>query len=90
MEKFKAKNVLKLVLKYRDYGLALKMIEILGNLKGYQPLVYEDWCLTMLKHSTLREHQIKDELNSKFEQLARKLVTDQGGNPNGMDQAKLF
>ena len=42
-EKFKAKNLLKLVIKYRDYRLALIMIEEL-NLKQYISTVYDDWC----------------------------------------------
>lgn len=42
-EKFKAKNVLRLLLKYRDYKLAIQMIEQL-NLRQYASMVYEDWC----------------------------------------------
>ena len=53
-EKFKAKNVLKLLLKFRDYKLALQLIEQL-NLKQYTALVYDDWCQTMIKHSKLSD-----------------------------------
>jgi hypothetical protein len=50
-EKVKAKNVLKLLLKFRDYRLSLLMIDQL-NLKQYVPLVYDDWCTTMIKYSS--------------------------------------
>jgi arylsulfatase A len=42
-DKFKAKNVLRLMLRFRDYHLAIVMIEHL-NLKQYISMVYDDWC----------------------------------------------
>jgi hypothetical protein len=53
-ERFKAKNILKLMLKFRDYRLALLMIDQL-SLKQYQSMVYDDWCSTMIKHSKLSD-----------------------------------
>ncbi len=53
-EKFKAKNVLKLLLKFRDFRLALLMIEQL-NLKQYTSMVYDEWCQTMIKYSKLSD-----------------------------------
>ena len=50
LKQFKAKNIIKLLLKYRDYRLAILVIEQL-NLKTLS-MVYEDWCTQMLKHST--------------------------------------
>jgi len=41
--------MIKLLLKYRDYRLAILVIEQL-NLKNLS-IVYEDWCTQMLKHS---------------------------------------
>lgn len=60
-EKYKPKNVLKLLYKYHDYPLALVLIENL-NFKRYLPQVYEDWTITMLKQSKLEEHALKDRL----------------------------
>ena len=42
LKQFKAKNIIKLLLKYRDYRLAILVIEQL-NLKNLST-VYEDWC----------------------------------------------
>jgi hypothetical protein len=68
-EKLKAKNVLKLLMKYRDYKLAIQLIEVL-NLKQYLPQVYEDWCISMLKYSKLNNEEIKGRLVDKFDSLA--------------------
>ena len=43
LDKFKAKNIIKLLIKYRDYKLAILVIEQL-NLKNLS-VVYEDWCV---------------------------------------------
>jgi len=42
LKQFKAKKMIKLLLKYRDYRLAILVIEQL-NLKELST-VYEDWC----------------------------------------------
>ena len=47
--KYKPKNIVKLLIKYRDYKLAIAVIEHLG-LKNLNT-VYEDWCVQMLRHS---------------------------------------
>ena len=78
-EKFKAKNVLRLLLKHRDYKLALQVIEQL-NLKQYAPMVYEDWCQTMVKHSSLPESELRVRLQEKFDQLKIQIAEDQGVN----------
>ena len=76
-EKFKPKNILKLMLKFRDYRLALLMIEQL-NLKQYIPLVYDDWCQTMIKHSKSSEEKLEVMLQEKFDQLKIKIAEEQG------------
>lgn len=57
-EKFKSKNILKLLLKFRDYRLALLMIDQLG-LKQYVSMVYDDWCQTMIKYSKSSEEELE-------------------------------
>jgi len=54
LEKFKHKNILKLLLKFRDYKLAIQLIDLL-NLKQSLNMVYEEWAKTMLLNSTLSE-----------------------------------
>jgi hypothetical protein len=78
-EKVKAKNVLRMLLKFRDYRLALVMIEQL-NLKQYTSLVYDDWCTTMIKHSQLTDQELEMRLTDKFDQLRVKTAEDQGLN----------
>ena len=60
-EKYKAKRMLKLLYKFRDYNNALVLIENL-NYKQYLPQVYEDWTSTMLKSSTLQESHLQGRL----------------------------
>lgn len=50
LKQYKAKNIIKQLLKFRDYKLAILVIEQL-NLKNLS-MVYEDWCTQMLKHSS--------------------------------------
>lgn len=70
---YKPKNVLKLLLKYRDYKLAMTMVDILG-LKQLQSVVYEDWCISMLKYSTLPDPELLDRLTSKFDSLSQRIA----------------
>lgn len=79
-ERFKAKNILKLLLKFRDYRLALLMIDQL-NLKQYTSMVYDDWCSTMIKYSKLSDQELEFKLSEKFDQLRIKMAEDQGLNP---------
>lgn len=74
-EKYKPKHVLKLLYRYRDYKLALQLIEFL-NFKQYLPQVYEDWTITMLKHTQLKEHELKERLRQKFESLRTKIAAE--------------
>ena len=45
---------MKLLLKFRDYRLALLMIEQL-NLKQYTSMVYDDWCQSIIKYSKMTD-----------------------------------
>ena len=74
-DKFKPKNTLKLLLHHRDFALAIKMIELL-NMTGNLPLVYEKWASTMLIHSRLSHEELKERLQNKFEELARRQYGD--------------
>jgi hypothetical protein len=76
-EKFKAKNILKLLLKFRDYRLALLIIEHL-DLKQYVSMVYDDWCQTMIKYSTATEAELELKLQEKFDQLKIRYAEDSG------------
>lgn len=84
LKQFKPKNIIKLLLKFRDYRLAILVIEQL-NLKNLS-IVYEDWCTQMLKHSTQKdlEHVFED----KFEELASKLAIDQGISFSDVERAR--
>ena len=46
---FKPKNVIRMLLKYRDYKLAITVDEQL-SLKNLH-VIYEEWCSQMLRHS---------------------------------------
>ena len=76
LDKFKAKNIIKLLIKYRDYKLAILVIEQL-NLKNLS-VVYEDWCVQMLKHSQKPWRELWSLFEEKFDELASKLAVDQG------------
>lgn len=65
------------MLKFRDYKLALLMIEQL-NLKQYISLVYDDWCQTMIKYSKCSEQELEIKLQDKFDQLKIKIAEEQG------------
>ena len=70
---YKAKKMLKLLYKYRDYQLALCLIDNL-NYRQYLPQVYENWATTLLTYSNLDEHKIKDRLTSKFKELKAQIA----------------
>ena len=76
-DKFKAKNVLRLMLRFRDYHLAIVMIEHL-NLKQYISLVYDDWCQNLIRHSTCSEGELQKLLEDKFNKLKIKIAEEQG------------
>lgn len=79
-EKLGANNLLKLLLKYRDHFLALKMTEHLSNLKQYVPLVYSDWCETMIKHSKESEDVLLKKVREKFDMLKIRIAEERGMN----------
>jgi len=85
LQKFKPKNMVKVLLKYRDYGLAITMIEHL-NLKNLS-LVYEDWCSQMLRHSKQSDRDLIDRFTERFGHLAAKLALDQGFTFSQIQQA---
>lgn len=62
------------LLRFKDYHLAVTMIEILKlpNMSA----VYEDWCCQMIRHSRLREEELKERFTWKFEELSSKLAID--------------
>ena len=74
LKQFKAKRIIKLLLKYRDYRLAILVIEQL-NLKELST-VYEDWCTQMLKHSKKSTAELWELFEEKFDELASKLAID--------------
>ena len=68
---------MKLLLKFRDYRLALLIIEHL-DLKQYVSMVYDDWCQTMIKYSTATEAELELKLQEKFDQLKIRYAEDSG------------
>lgn len=74
LKQFKVKNIIKLLLKFQDYRLAILVIEQL-NLKN-QSIVYEDWCTQMIKNSKKREDELIILFREKFDELASKLAID--------------
>ena len=74
-DKFKAKNVLKLMLRFRDYHLAIVMIEHL-NLKQYLSMVYDDWCQNLIRHSQASETDLQKMLEDKFNKLKIKIAEE--------------
>jgi hypothetical protein len=50
LKSFKPKNLLPLLLKFRDFALATILVEMLRLDK--LNLVYEEWCIQMLRYST--------------------------------------
>ena len=86
LKAFKAKNIAKLLLKYRDYRLAITVIKQL-NLKNLS-LVYEDWCTQMLKYSAKNERVLIDQFEGKFDELASELAIDQGFSYSAIEQAR--
>lgn len=63
-----------MLIKYRDYKLAILVIEQL-NLKNLS-IVYEDWCVQMLKHSQKPWRELWSLFEEKFDELASKLAVD--------------
>lgn len=51
---FKAKNMVKLLLKYRDYQNSITLVEQLDK-KKLLSSIYENWCATLLRHTSQSE-----------------------------------
>jgi len=54
LQSFKAKNMVKLLLKYRDYQIAITMVEQLDK-KKLLSSIYEEWCATLLRYTRQSE-----------------------------------
>jgi hypothetical protein len=76
LKQLKPKNLLPLLLKYRDFALATVLVEMLRLDK--LNVVYEEWCIQMLRYSTQSEPTLIDKFREKFENLAAKVAIDQG------------
>jgi hypothetical protein len=73
---FKAKNMVKLLLKYRDYQNAITLVEQLDKKKLLSG-IYEDWCACQLQHGSLQDqNEISKIFQAKFAALAEKLALD--------------
>lgn len=79
--------MVKLLLKYRDYGLAETLVEML-NKKNLMSGIYEDWCAQMLKYSKKPEHALKMAFEQKFQKLSEKLAIDQGYSYSAIENCK--
>ena len=76
-DKLKSKNLLKLIVKYRDYATGLQMVDHF-NMRHLMSAIYEDWCQNMIKHSEMREEKLEEMFRERFIHLAKKLAVDQG------------
>jgi hypothetical protein len=65
----KPKTLLTQLLRFRDYQLAMDMIEHL-DLKQYTYMIYDDWCQSLIRHSTsLSESELQRKLEEKFNKM---------------------
>lgn len=69
-------NVLSLLIKQRDFALATMIVELLRIDKLH--VVYEGWCIQMLRYSTQTESALIIKLRDKLENLAAKFALDMG------------
>jgi len=76
-DKVKPKNLLRFTVKYRDYSLALQLVE-LANMRHLMSNVYEDWCQNMIRYSTKNDDELENAFRNRFIHLAKKLAVDQG------------
>lgn len=66
MKQFKARQIIKLLLKYRDYQNAIALVDLLDK-KKYLSMIYEEWCSTFLRTCAVTDEQeIIDRFRSKF------------------------
>jgi len=68
--------LLPLLLKYRDFALATVLVEMLRLDK--LNVIYEEWCIQMIRYSTQTEPILIEKFREKFENLAAKVAIDQG------------
>lgn len=76
-----------LLLKYRDYQIAITLVEQLDK-KKLLSQIYEEWCATLLMHTKQSEKPIIDLFKRKFTSLAEKLALDQGVSYSIVEQYK--
>ena len=74
LKSLKPKNILPLLLKYRDFALATIVVEMLRLNK--LNVVYEDWCIQMLRYSPQTTDRLSELFTEKFENLAATVAID--------------
>jgi hypothetical protein len=74
-EKFKHKNLLKMCMKYRDYAMALELVEQM-NMRHLLSTVYEEWCQNMIRYSKQSEATLIQLFKDRFIHLAKKMAVD--------------
>jgi hypothetical protein len=78
----KPEHVIPLLLKYRDFALATIIIEMLELDKEQRvslSVVYEEWCIQMIRQTTQAESVLIEKFREKFENLAAKYAIDRMG-----------
>ncbi len=71
-EKLKPKNILKILIRFRDFELAVGMAETL-NQKHFLCSIYQDWITAVLKHSSRPDSELIEKFEAKIENLAEKI-----------------
>jgi len=74
LKALKPKKILPFLLKYRDFALATIIDEMLHLDK--LNIVYEEWCIQMLRYSPQTNDILIDKFREKFENLAAKVAID--------------
>ena len=68
-KQLKPKALLTQLLLFRDYQLAMDMIENL-DLKQYTNMIYDDWCQALIRHSSgISESDLQKKLEEKFNKM---------------------
>lgn len=76
LKAMKPKKILPYLLKYRDFALATIVDEMLHL--GKLNVVYEEWCIQMMRYSPQTNETLIEKFREKFENLAAKVAIDQG------------
>jgi len=68
-KQLKPKTILSQLLLFRDYQLAMDMIEQL-DLKQYTYMIYDYWCQELIRHSIgISESELQKKLEEKFNKM---------------------